>query len=237
MADNTAILTIGATGVVEQQAEEESGALLIVTGGTWFMYDNTGAAVSATATAISGWDTDASASVRVWASINASSLLAGTYTIVWAITAIGDDDGLARVIQMRTILDVLPAAPETSTYDPTETIGKLRDILQDVDPLTAIWSDVQLQSFIDRAGTNTTSDEMSIIYMAASYACRAEALQAARGSSKLKLGLLSNDPTDVPKMLMAMADQYAAMAGTNPSVDPPDRHVYRQGDESCIHSL
>lgn len=107
----------------------------------------------------------------------------------------------------------------TLTYDLTTSIGKTRLYATDTDLSNAIFSDDELQVFLDGTGDAPM--------LAAAMALDTLAGDAAKLAIKTRQDSISTDPTEVPVQLRAQAErlreQYAAnSAGALTVIDPPD---------------
>jgi hypothetical protein len=84
---------------VYTQVTAQTGTLTVQAGGTGTLTDQTGAAVSGfDGVAVTGYDTGALASPRVWFLFDTADLAPGFYTLAFAFDALGSDD-LTRTYQ------------------------------------------------------------------------------------------------------------------------------------------
>lgn len=88
------------------RATAASGTLTIATGGTYTLYDSSGAIVTGhNAQAVTGYDASAAASVRVWFLLDTAALPVDEYKIVFSFSAAGSDS-MARIYKPEVAIKV-----------------------------------------------------------------------------------------------------------------------------------
>lgn len=108
----------------------------------------------------------------------------------------------------------------TYTYDLADSIGKTRLWATDTNISDAVYSDEELQVFLDACGDAPM--------LAAAAALENMGTDAAKLAIKTRQDTISTDPTEIPVQLREQAarlrEQHAAQgAGTLTLVDPPDK--------------
>ena len=99
----------GSQSVIYGRATADSGTLTIQAGGTYTLYDKTGAIVTGhSAQAVTGYDSTAAAAPRVWKNLDFAAIASGEYHITFKFTALGSD-GMTRTYEPSVFLLVKEA--------------------------------------------------------------------------------------------------------------------------------
>lgn len=109
-----------------------------------------------------------------------------------------------------------------STYNPAADIGKVRLLVGDTTPSTAVNTDLEIQAFLDMASQN--------LRLAAAIALDAAANNAAKLAKIVKLGTLGIDKSSVFKALIIAAEKMRRTASPSPYVSSSDSNFSMTND-------
>ncbi len=190
---------------------------------TFTLLDSGGNTIVSAAITSGNWQTGALATVLYWYNLNTQAYAPGVYIARLSAAFLSTADQLTRQRISEVQISLLAGVEIIATYDPATPLGQARLYCLDTDIANAVFSDVEMNRFLQ--------DAAGVPMLAASLALEMLANDNLRLANAIRIGAYKNTSGSVYQALVERAARLRAIAPVPPVVVSSPA-VFTNGDPS-----